>query len=83
MVMLQNVCENLRTDFGRSEAPSTPFVRYLVKKGKEPGIIIDKPKLEKPMRFHFAMWTCKNCVRSTISSVCSLSCEKSERNCHR
>ena len=29
-----------RTDFGRREAPSAPYVRYLVKK--------DKPKRQKP-----------------------------------
>ena len=38
----------LRTDFGRREAPSTPYVRYLVKKVKETGILIDKPKREAP-----------------------------------
>ena len=27
-----NVAECLRTDFGRREAPSAPYVRYLVKK---------------------------------------------------
>ena len=34
--------------FGRSEAPSAPYVRYLVKKVKEISILIDKPKPEKP-----------------------------------
>ena len=46
-----NVAEclrKLRTDFGRREAPSAPYVRYLVKKMKETGILIDKPKREKP-----------------------------------
>lgn len=38
----------LRTDFGRREAPSAPYVRYLVKKVKETGILVDKPKREKP-----------------------------------
>ena len=38
----------LRADFGRGEAPSAPYVRYLVKKVKETGIFIDKPKHEKP-----------------------------------
>ena len=33
-------------DFGRREAPSTPYVRYLVKKVKETGILIDNPKRE-------------------------------------
>ena len=42
-----NVAESvrkLRTDFGRREGPSAPYVRYLVKKVKETGIFIDKPK---------------------------------------
>ena len=37
----------LRTDFRRREAPSAPYVRYLVKKVKETGILINKPKREK------------------------------------
>ena len=44
-----NVAEcvrKLRTDFGRREAPSAPSA--LVKKVKETGILIDKPKREKP-----------------------------------
>ena len=46
-----NVAEcirKLRTDFGRREAPSAPYVGYIVKKVKECGILIDKPKREKP-----------------------------------
>ena len=46
-----NVAEcvrKLRTDFGRREAPSAPYVRYLVKKEKETVILIDKPKRGKP-----------------------------------
>ena len=42
-----NVAEcvrKLRTDFGSREAP---YVRYFVKKVKETGILIDKPKREK------------------------------------
>ena len=35
-------------DFGRREAPSDPYVHYIVKKVKETGILIDKPKREKP-----------------------------------
>ena len=45
-----NVAECVRklcTDFGRREAPSALYVRYLVKKVKETGILIDKPKREK------------------------------------
>ena len=36
----------LREDFGRSEAPSALYGRYLLKKVKETGILIDKPKRE-------------------------------------
>ena len=46
-----NVAERVRklsTNFGRREVPSAPYVRYLVKKVKETGIINDKLKLEKP-----------------------------------
>ena len=38
----------LLTDFGRREAPSASYIPYLVKKVKEIGILIDKPKREKP-----------------------------------
>ena len=38
----------LHTDFGRREAPSAPYVCYLVKNVKEIGKLIDKPKLGKP-----------------------------------
>ena len=40
--------QKLRTDFGGREAPYAPYVHYLVKKVKETGILIDKPKFEKP-----------------------------------
>ena len=46
-----NVAEcvrQLRTDFGAREAPSVPYVLFLVKKVKETGILIYKPKREKP-----------------------------------
>ena len=46
-----NVAEcvrKLRANFGRRESPSAPYVRYLVKKVNDTGIIIDKPKHEKP-----------------------------------
>ena len=45
-----NVAECMRelcTDFGRREAPSALYVRYLVEKMKETDILIDKPKCEK------------------------------------
>ena len=38
----------LRTDFGRREATSALYVRYLVKKVKETSILIDNPKRQKP-----------------------------------
>ena len=38
----------MHTDFGRRIAPSAPCIRYLVKKVKETGILIDKPKHEMP-----------------------------------
>ena len=37
----------LRTDFGRRESPSAPYVHYFVKKVKETGILIDKTKRKK------------------------------------
>ena len=40
--------QKLNTDFGSGESPSAPYVRYLVKKMKETGILIDKPEREKP-----------------------------------
>ena len=46
MVMLQNVCENCVWTL--EESPSARYVRYLVKKVKETGILIDKPKRKKP-----------------------------------
>ena len=35
---------------GRREAPSAPYVRYLKKKIKETGILIDKIKRQKPKK---------------------------------
>ena len=46
-----NVAEcvrKLRTDFLRREALLSVYVRYLLKKVEETGILIDKPKREKP-----------------------------------
>ena len=48
MVMLQNVFENFVRILEEDGAPSAPYVRYLVKKVKETGILSDKPKGEKP-----------------------------------
>ena len=63
-----NVAEcvrKLRTDFGRVEAPSAPYVLYFVKKVKETGILIDKPKREKTK----TVCTLKN-IAAVAESVC-------------
>ena len=72
-----NVAEcvrKLRTDFGRREAPSAPYVPYLVKKVKETGILIDKPKSEKPK----AVRTPEN-----IAAVAESLCEAPSTSIHR
>lgn len=46
-----NVAEcvrKLRMEMGRNEAPSAPYVRFLLKKLRETGTIIDKPTRVKP-----------------------------------
>ena len=61
-----NVAECVRkllTYFGRREAPSVPYVRYLVKKVKETGI--DEPKREKPKTVR----TLEN-IAAVLESVC-------------
>ena len=50
--MTKECVRKFRTDFGRREAPSAPYVRYLVKKVKETGILINKQKREKPKIMH-------------------------------
>ena len=64
-----NVAEcmrKLRTDFGRIETPSAPYVRYFVKKKvKETGILIDKTKREKPKNSAYTREYCccsRKCV---------------------
>ena len=52
--------------FGRREALSAPYVRYLVKKVKETGILINKPKREKPKTVH----TSEN-IAALAESVCA------------
>ena len=52
-----------RTDFGRREAPSCPYVCYLVKNVKEIGILIDKLKLEKFKTV---------CISENIAAVCRI-----------
>ena len=56
-----NVAEclgKLCTNFRRREAPSAPYVGCLVKKGKETGILIEKPKRKKP----------NHCIRTYVIS---------------
>ena len=72
-----NVAEclrKLRTDFGRREAPSAPYVRYLVKKVKETGILIDKPKHEKSKTVH---------TPENIAAVAESVCEAPLTSIHR
>ena len=52
-IMITNIAEcvrKFRTDFERRESPSALYVRYHVKNVTETGILIDKPKREKPKR---------------------------------
>ena len=57
----------LSTDFGRREAPSVPYIRYIVQKVKETGILIDKLKREKPE----TMRAPKN-IGAVAGSVCEV-----------
>ena len=68
-----NVAECVR-DFGRREAPSAPYVRYLVKKMNKTFSLIDKPKRRKPetVRTH------KN-----IAAVAESVCEAPSTSIHR
>ena len=59
------MCVKIVRIFGRKEAPSAPYVCYLVKKVKETGIIIDKPKCEKSK----TMRTPENIVAVVAESV--------------
>ena len=62
-------------DFGRREAPSAPYVRYLVEKVKEQtGILIDKPKCEKPKTVH---------IPENIAAVAESVCEAPSTSIHR
>ena len=42
------VCENCVRILEEEKHPSAPYVRYLVKKVQETGILINKPNNEKP-----------------------------------
>ena len=69
-----NVAECVRTDFGRREASSAPYVHYLGKKVKETGIIIDKPKREKPKTVR---------TPENIAAVAESVCEEPSTSIHR
>ena len=62
-------------DFERREAPSAPYVHYLVKKVKETGIFIDKPKREKPKTVR----TPEN-IAAVAESVCEVPSTPSQRH---
>ena len=57
----------LHTDFGRRESPSAPYVRYLVKKVKETGILIDKSKREKPKTVHTPDEHCGDIIETNFA----------------
>ena len=64
-----NVAEcvrKLRTDFGRKQAPSAPYVRYLVKKVKETSILSAKPKREKPKTVRTPVKIAEYCGRKCV-----------------
>ena len=66
--------QKLRTDFERREAPSAPYVHYLMKKVKETGILIDKPKREKPKTVR---------TSKSIAAVAESVCEAPSTSIHR
>ena len=73
----RNVAEcvrKMRTDFGRREVPPALYVRYLVKKVKETGIFIDKPKREKPKTM---------CTHENIAAVAKSMCKAPSTSIHR
>ena len=63
----------LHTDFRRRQAPSAPYVCYIVKKAKETGSLIDKPKLEKPKTVR---------TPDNITAVAESVCEASSSSIH-
>ena len=72
-----NVAERvrkLRTDFGRREPPSAPYVRYLAKKVKETGILIDKPKRVSPKTVR---------TPENIAAMAKSMCEAPSTSIHR
>ena len=72
-----NVAEcvrKLRTDFRRRQALSVLCVRFFVKKVKETGIHIDKPKREKPKTVRTPV---------NIAAVAESVCEAPSTSIHR
>ena len=72
-----NVAEcvrKLRTDFGRREALSAPYVHYPAKKVKETGILIDKSKRGKPKTMR---------APENIAAVAESMCESPLTSIHR
>ena len=65
-INISECVRKLGTDVGRREVPSASYVRYLVKKMKETGILIDKPKREKPTTV---------CAPENIAAVAESVCE--------
>ena len=75
-----NVAEcvrKLRMDFGRREAPSAPYVRYVLKKVKEI-VLIDKPKRDKPKTVR----TPEN-IAAVAESVCEAPSTSIHRRCQQ
>ena len=68
--MLQNVCKNCVRIL---EEEPTAYFRYLVKKVKETGILIDKPKREKPKTVRTPV---------NIAAVAESVCEASSTSIH-
>ena len=60
--------------FGSGEAPSAPYIHYLVKKVKETGILIDKPKRENPKSVR---------TPENIAAVAESMCEAPSTSIHR
>ena len=67
MEMLQNVCENCVRILEEEKHRQLPYVRYLLKKVEQTGILIDKLKRENPKTVH----TPEN-IAAVAESVCEM-----------
>ena len=65
MIMLQNIVQKLRTDFGRREEPSAPYVWYLVKKWKK----LASSSINQSVKSRNTMRTPEN-IDAEAESVC-------------